>query len=342
MSKQEWMIGSVRIADRVAAAPLAGISNPAFRRILKKYGPGLIYTEMTSDKALIYKNRKTLKMLRVEEEERPVSLQIFGSDPQEMGQAAQIVTEQSKADIIDINMGCPMTKVVRQGAGCALMKDPRKVYDIVRSVRDHTDKPVTVKIRAGWDAGHRNAVEVAKMAEKAGASAIAVHGRTRAMFYDGQADWEIIRRVKQEVSVPVIGNGDITTPEQAKQRMEESGVDAVMIGRGMLGNPWLISRTVSVSFLESGTMPDSPDVHERFLAEKEQARALVEDYGEKTGMKMMRSHACWYVSGLSHASQMKAKVSRVSSYRELESLLDRYEQSLADGDYGWLRESNQV
>ena len=336
----EWKIGNVELKNRVVAAPLAGVSNPAFRIALKKYNPGLMYTEMTSDKALIYKNRKTWKMMEVKEEERPVSLQLFGSVPEEMGQAAKIVTENSKCDIIDINMGCPMTKVIRQGSGSALMTEVDKATDIVRAVKANTCLPVTVKIRTGWDKQSVNAVEMALAMEKSGADAIAVHGRTRSQLYEGFADWEIIRDVKNAVQIPVIGNGDIKTPEDAKEKMEKYGVDAVMIGRGMLGNPWLIRNTVQ--YLETGTYDSGISLEERFDACMDQAKALVEDYGELQGMKMMRSHACWYVQGMSHANQVKAKICRITKYSVLEEILKNYRESLETGDFSWLRENKTM
>jgi nifR3 family TIM-barrel protein len=336
----EWKIGNVELKNRVVAAPLAGVSNPAFRIALKKYHPGLMYTEMTSDKALIYKNRKTWKMMEVKEEERPVSLQLFGSVPEEMGQAAKIVTENSKCDIIDINMGCPMTKVIRQGSGSALMTEVDKATDIVRAVKANTCMPVTVKIRTGWDKQSVNAVEMALAMEKAGADAIAVHGRTRSQLYEGFADWEIIRDVKNAVQIPVIGNGDIKTPEDAKEKMEKYGVDAVMIGRGMLGNPWLIRNTVQ--YLETGTYDSEISLEERFNACMDQAKALVEDYGELQGMKMMRSHACWYVQGMSDANQVKAKICRITKYSVLEEILKNYSESLETGDFSWLRENKTM
>lgn len=336
----EWKIGNVTLQNRVVAAPLAGVSNPAFRAVLKEFGPGLMYSEMTSDKALIYKNRKTMKMIEVREAERPVSLQLFGSVPEEMGQAAEIVTANSRCDIIDINMGCPMTKVVRQGSGSMLMQHPELAADIVRAVKDHTNLPVTVKIRAGWDKQSINAPEMAVMLENAGADAIAVHGRTRSQIYEGFSDWGVIKAVRDQVTVPVIGNGDLKTPEDAKQRMEETGVDAIMIGRGMLGNPWLIRQTAE--YLETGAYDTEVSLEERFTVCRKQARALMEDYGELQGMKMMRSHACWYVQGMSHANQVKARMCRITKYDALDEILTKYQTALETGDFSWFRMPDRI
>ena len=242
----EWKIGNVKISNQVVLAPMAGICNSAYRQICKDMGCGLIYAEMVSDKAITYNNQKTIDMLYMTEKERPISQQIFGSDKESFVEAAKFIEKEMKPDIIDINMGCPVPKVaVRAQAGSALLKDLDKIFDIVSSVVSAVNVPVTVKIRSGWDSNHINAVEVAKVIEKAGASAICVHPRTRSQGYSGKADWNIIKEVKENVSIPVIGNGDIKSPEDAKRMLEETKCDAVMIGRGVLGNPWLIKNIVN-------------------------------------------------------------------------------------------------
>ena len=256
----EWKIGNVEISNQVVLAPMAGICNSAYRQICKEMGCGLIYAEMVSDKAITYNNQKTIDMLYMTDMERPISQQIFGSDKESFVAAAKYIEQNMHPDIIDINMGCPVPKVaVKAQAGSALLKDPIKIYDIVSSVVSSVSVPVTVKIRSGWDSKHINAVEVAKIVEKAGASAICVHPRTRSQGYSGKADWNIIKEVKQSVSIPVIGNGDIKCPEDAKKMIDETNCDAVMIGRGVLGNPWLIRNTVS--YLDGGeiTLPSIND-----------------------------------------------------------------------------------
>ena len=242
----EWTIGNIKITNKVVLAPMAGISNSAYRRICKEMGCGLIYAEMVSDKAITFSNKKTLDMLYMTDEERPLAQQIFGSDVDSFVEAAKYINDNMHPDIIDINMGCPVPKVaVRSQAGSALLKNPDKIFEIVSAVVNAVDVPVTVKIRSGWDSKSINAVEVAKLIEKAGASAICVHPRTRSQGYSGRADWNIIKQVKDAVNIPVIGNGDIKTPEDAKKMIEETNCDAVMIGRGVLGNPWLIKNTIN-------------------------------------------------------------------------------------------------
>jgi len=239
----EWYIGNVKIDNQVVVAPMAGVTNLAYREILKEFGAGLVCAEMVSDKAIFYKNKKTIKMLEVSEMEHPMSLQIFGSDIDTIVAGAKEI-DASSADIIDINMGCPVTKVVKTNAGAKLLQDPDKIYNIVKSVVENVKKPVTVKIRSGWDQDSVNAVEVAKRIEAAGADAITIHGRTRSQLYSGKANWDIIKSVKEAVSIPVIGNGDITSVEDALAMLEKTKCDAVMIGRGILGNPWLVQDVV--------------------------------------------------------------------------------------------------
>ncbi len=331
-------IGNIELENQVITAPLAGVSNPAFRKVIKSFNPGLICTEMTSDKALLYHNKKTLKMLEVSEDQQPVSLQLFGNDPGEMAKAAKLVCEHSTAKVLDLNMGCPVPKIVRQGSGCALMKDPEKAGEIVKAVKEVIDRPLTVKIRSGWDQESINAVEVAKALENAGADAITVHPRTRTQYYQGHSDWELIKEVKQAVKIPVIGNGDILTPYDAEKMLKDTGCDGVMIGRGMLGNPWLIAHTVH--YLDTGEDLPGESVDERFRVARLQAQALEKEYGEVIGMKMMRSHACWYVHNLSHGNQIKYRLSRIKTYEELDRLLTNYQRSLLSGDFTWINEDN--
>ena len=260
--EKKWKIGNVVIENQVVLAPMAGICNSAFRKIIKEMGCGLIYAEMVSDKAITYQNQKTLDMLYMEEMERPIVQQIFGSDLNSFVIAAQRIYQEMHPDIIDINMGCPVPKVaVRSQAGSALLKDPEKVYEIVSHVVQAVPIPVTVKIRSGWDQDSINAVQIAQICEKAGASAICVHPRTRMQGYRGKADWNIIRDVKKAVSIPVIGNGDITSPSLAKKMLDETNCDAVMIGRGVLGNPWIIQDTIS--YLEKGVIPKERSKEEK-------------------------------------------------------------------------------
>lgn len=282
-----WRIGNVEIDNQVIMAPMAGISNNAYRKIIKEMGAGLVYAEMVSDKAITYHNQKTIDMLYMDETERPISQQIFGSDKESFVEAAKFICEKMKPDIIDINMGCPVPKVaLRSQAGSALLKNPEKVYDIVKAVVDAVDIPVTVKIRSGWDNKSINAVEIAKTCEKAGVSAIAVHPRTRAQQYSGLADWKIIKAVKESVSIPVIGNGDIKTCFDAKKMLEETGCDAVMIGRGLLGNPWLVKETID--YLEKGSLPKKITKQEKIEMIKKHYSYLIAIKNEKLALLEMR------------------------------------------------------
>ena len=316
-------IGNVKIKNRVVLAPMAGISNSAYRTIIKEMGCGLIYAEMVSDKAITYGNDKTIDMLYITEEERPISQQIFGSDKDSFVSAAKYIYENMKPDIIDINMGCPVPKVaVRSQAGSALLKDPDKVYEIVASVVEAVPIPVTVKIRSGWDANSINALEIAKKIEEAGASAIAIHPRTRSQGYSGNADWSIIKQVKENVSIPVIGNGDIKSCYDAKRMLDETGCDAVMIGRGVLGNPWLIKECVD--YLEHGILPTDVSLEEKINMIKRHINLLKETKDEKRALLEIRSHAAWYLKGVNNSAKLKQDICRVSSVLELLKLLDEF------------------
>ena len=276
-----WQIGDVKIANRVVLAPMAGICDNAYRTIIKEMGAGLICAEMVSDKAIYYNSKKTIDMLYMSDDERPISQQIFGSDKESFVYAAKYIEENMKPDIIDINMGCPVPKVaLRSQAGSALLKNPDKVYEIVKSVVESVNVPVTVKIRSGWDQNSINAVEIAKKIEEAGASAITVHARTRSQGYSGKADWNIIKQVKENVSIPVIGNGDIKTCYDAKKMIDETNCDAVMIGRGCIGNPWLIKETAN--YLEKGLEPQNVRFTEKFDMILEHLDRLIKTKNEKT------------------------------------------------------------
>lgn len=322
-----WKIGNVEINNRVCLAPMAGICNSAFRRIIKEMGCGLIEAEMVSDKAITFGSKKTIEMLYMTEIERPISQQIFGSDKESFIYAAKYICETMKPDIIDINMGCPVPKVaIGAQAGSALLKDPNKVYEIVKAVVESVNVPVTVKIRSGWDDNHINAVEVAMMAEKAGASAITVHPRTRTQGYSGKADWNIIKQVKESVSIPVIGNGDIRSCYDAKRMIDETGCDAIMIGRGVLGNPWLIKECVD--YLEYGIEPKEVSFEEKIAMLKKHADYLFLIKPEKVAVLEMRTHAAYYVKGLPSSVEIKNKIFQTKTREELYNLLEDYAKKI--------------
>lgn len=319
-------IGPVKLENNVVLAPMAGVCNPAFRVIAKRFGAGLVCAEMVSDKGIVYGNQKTLNMLRVEEEERPLSLQIFGGDVDTLVQAAMYVDQHTNADIIDINMGCPVPKVVNCDAGARWLLMPEKVEDMVRAIVRHVSKPVTVKMRIGWDDKRIVAVEVAQAVEAGGGSAVAVHGRTRAQMYEGKANWDIIRQVKEAVRIPVIGNGDIFTPQDAKRMLETTGCDGVMIGRAALGNPWMLYRTVK--YLTTGELPPEPTPREKIEVALEHLDRLVAVKGETIGVKEMRKHAAWYLKGLPHSAEMRAAVNQQTTREGMRNLLLAYAEEL--------------
>ena len=301
-----WKIGNVEIQNKTVLAPMAGIGNSSFRKIVKEMGCGLIYAEMVSDKALFYNSKKTIDMLYMEESERPITQQIFGSDKESFVVAAKYVYEHMHPDIIDINMGCPVPKVaVKSQAGAALLKSPEKIKEIVSSVVEAVPIPVTVKIRSGWDHEHINAVEVAKICEEAGAKAICVHPRTRSQGYSGKADWSIIKHVKENISIPVIGNGDITSVEDAKRMLEETGCDAIMIGRGVLGRPWLI-REIN-HYLETGEKLEEPSPIEKIDFCLKHLDNLYQLKDEHLAVLEIRSHIAWYLKGLPKSNEIKNK-----------------------------------
>ena len=322
-----FKIGNVKIDNNVCLAPMAGVCNSAFRRIVKEMGCGLIYAEMVSDKAICYDNEKTMDMLYMTEEERPIAQQIFGSDKESFVKAAKIIEETMHPDIIDINMGCPVPKVaVRSQAGSALLKNPKKIYEIVKAVKEAVSVPVTVKIRSGWDKENINAVEVAKTCEKAGASAIAVHPRTRSQGYSGKADWNIIKEVKQNVNIPVIGNGDIKTVDDAIKMIKETNCDAIMIGRGVLGNPYLIKQIVT--YFKTGEKLSDQTPKEKMQTCLKHFNYLLEIKPEKVAVLEMRTHAAWYLKGLFNATYVKEKLYKLKTKEEFIKTINDYINTL--------------
>jgi tRNA-dihydrouridine synthase B len=304
-------IGTVEIKEPVVVlAPMAGVTDLPFRLLAKEMGCSLVYSEMVSDKGLIYNNCHTKDMLRIDDRERPVSIQIFGSEPECMAEAAKIV-EKSGADIIDINMGCPTPKIVKNGEGSALMRKPELAYEIMARVVEAVAVPVTVKMRKGWDDDSVNVVGLAQLAEKAGVRAAAVHGRTRAQFYSGQADWNIIRQVKRAVNIPIIGNGDIRGPEDAAAMLTETGCDGIMVGRGAQGNPWIFRHILH--FAQTGMLLPAPGIDERFDILCRHFEMLIECKGEYIAIREMRRHAAWYTKGLPHAADLRLRFNQAES-----------------------------
>lgn len=323
MANKKWNIRDIEIPNQVVIAPMAGISNPAFRVICKEFGAGLIYTEMVSDKALYYDNEKTVGMTDVEPGEHPLTMQIFGHDIETMVFAAKYLDEKTDCDIIDINMGCPVTKIVKSFAGSALMKEVDHAVNMTKAVIESVKKPVTVKMRIGWDLDQITCVELAKGLESVGVQALAVHGRTKKQMYEGTADWSYIRMVKDAVSIPVMGNGDIRSGEDAARMLEETGCDAVMVGRGVLGDPWLIKDIVH--YLEYGEHMPVVSLQEKFDMARLHAKRLCNLKGEYIGIREMRGHAAWYVKGLPKSHQLKDKLTKIETYDELLSILSAYE-----------------
>lgn len=322
-----WKIKNVEINGKIVVAPMAGISNMTFRRICKSMGASLVVAEMVSDKAITYGNEKTFELLRMNDDERPISQQIFGSDVKSFVEAAKIVEEKMKPDIIDINMGCPVPKVaVKNQAGSALLKNPEKVGEIIKAVVGAVNVPVTVKIRSGWDQSSINAVEIAKIAEANGASAITVHARTRAQGYAGKADWNIIKEVVNAVDIPVIGNGDVVSCYDAKKMLDETGCSAVMIGRGLLGNPWLIKECVE--YLESGKLPEVIGYNEKIDMMEYHLNKLCEDKTEKQAVLEIRNHLLNYLKGLPENKEVKNQVCRCKSRLEIINVLENYRNEL--------------
>lgn len=324
-----FKIGNIEIKNQIVMAPMAGFSNTSFRKIIKEMGAGLIFAEMVSDKALVFESEKTIKMLKMDDSERPIAQQIFGSDKESFVKAAKMVEELMHPDIIDINMGCPVPKVaLKNQAGSALLKHPDKIKEIVSAVVEAVSVPVTVKIRSGWDENSINAIEVAQIIESAGASAITVHARTRSQGYSGKADWKIIKKVKESVKIPVIGNGDVTTPILAKQMLDETGCDAVMIGRGILGNPWLIRDCVD--YLETGILNKPVDSLEKIEMMRRHFNALKEDKSERVAILEIRTNILYYLKGMPDSKNIKIKICSCKTSEDLLQVLETYENYIKE------------
>lgn len=318
--KGQWKIGDVQIDNPFVLAPMAGVTDLPFRRLCKEQGAGLICMEMVSAKAISFHNKNTEALMEIDPVEHPISLQLFGSEPGLMGEVAKSI-EERPFDILDINMGCPVPKVVNNGEGSALLKNPRLIADIVKSVSQAIKKPVTVKVRIGFEKEKVDIVDIAKRAEDAGAAAIAVHGRTREQYYSGKADWDAIRRVKEAVSIPVIGNGDVDSPKKAEDMLRETGCDGVMVGRAVRGNPWIF-RELNHYFATGEILPrpSAKEVREMILRH---ARDQIAVKGEYTGIREMRKHVAWYTAGMRHSAALRRESNQIGSYEELEKLLER-------------------
>ncbi|NBI30841.1 tRNA dihydrouridine synthase DusB [Chengkuizengella marina] len=315
-------IGNIQTQNNVVLAPMAGVCNPAFRLIAKEFGVGLVCAEMVSDKAILHGNERTMQMLFVDEREKPLSLQIFGGDKHSLVEAAKVVDQNTNADIIDINMGCPVPKITKCDAGAKWLLDPSKIEEMVSAVVKAVSKPVTVKMRMGWDEEHIYAVKNAQAVERAGGKAVAVHGRTRQQLYTGKANWDIIKEVKQSVQIPVIGNGDVFTPEDAKRLLDYTGCDGVMIGRAALGNPWMLYRTIE--YLTNGELLPEPDINEKMRIAMLHLDRLVDLKGEHVAVREMRKHMAWYLKGLRGSAKVKDEIMSETTREGMNTILKNF------------------
>ena len=318
----EWQIGNVTIPNQVVVAPMAGITNSAFRVICKQFGAGLVVCEMISDRGIMHHNQKTLSMMFVDPREHPVSIQIFGGTKETLVAAAKFVDQQTDADIIDINMGCPVNKVTKTDAGAKWLLDPHKVYEMVAAVVDAVEKPVTVKMRTGWDDQHILAVENATAAQRAGAAALAMHGRTRKQMYTGTANWDILKEVRQHLTIPFMGNGDVKTPQDAKRMLTEVGADAVMIGRAALGNPWILKAVNQ--YLTTGELIAEPTPREKIIIAEEELSSLVKLKGEHLAVPEFRQQAAYYLKGIPRSARTKVAINEATTEAEVDQLLEDF------------------
>ncbi|MDM5209866.1 tRNA dihydrouridine synthase DusB [Peribacillus sp. NJ4] len=312
-------IGDIEMKNPVVLAPMAGVCNSAFRLTVKEFGAGLVCAEMVSDKGIVLQNAKTMNMLYIDEREKPLSLQIFGGEKKSLVEAAQFVDKNTNADIIDINMGCPVPKITKCDAGAKWLLDPNKIYEMVSAVVDAVEKPVTVKMRIGWDEEHVFAIQNAQAVERAGGKAVSMHGRTRVQMYEGKANWDIIREVKKSINIPLIGNGDVETPQDAERMLKETGVDGVMIGRAALGNPWMIYRTVK--YLETGQLMDEPSVREKMDVCVLHMDRLIALKNENVAVREMRKHASWYLKGVKGNAMARKGINDCETREDVVSLL---------------------
>ena len=316
-------IGNVQLDNEVFLSPMAGVTDLPFRIICKEKGCGMLYTEMINAKALCYDDENTKKMLRMDKDEHPVAVQIFGSDPEFMGKAA-IIMNQYPNEILDINMGCPAPKVIKNGDGSALMRNPKLAAEVLTAVVKNSEKPVTLKIRKGWDDDSVNAVEIAKIAEECGISALAIHGRTREQFYSGKADWDIIAEIKQAINIPVIGNGDVFEVEDAVNMLEKTKCDAIMIGRGAQGNPWIFNRINH--YMKTGEILPEPTLEEKITTAIRHMNLAVAEHGDYVAVREMRKHIGWYLKGLKNSAKYRDQINKITDYKEVIAMLEEYMQ----------------
>ena len=324
----KWKIGNVEIPNQVVVAPMAGVTNSAFRVICKRFGAGYVVCEMISDRGIVYHNQRTLNMMDVDPEEHPMGIQIFGGTKETLVEAAKYVDQHTAADVIDINMGCPVNKVVKTDAGARWLLDPNKVYEMVSYVTDAVKKPVTVKMRTGWDDKHILAVENALAAERAGASAIAMHGRTRKQMYTGQADWNILKEVASQLKIPFMANGDVKTPEDAKKILDMTGATAAMIGRAAMGNPWMLKRTEH--YLETGELLPEATPEQKIEMDKDHLNRLVDLKGEYVGVREFRGLSTYYIKGIPRAARTKVALVEAETLDEMNDIFDRFAEQTAE------------